>query len=228
MIKRVNKKWKDYLKTALGLYGQKSYSQEGEDLVLDRIFGGKKHGFYVDVGAHHPKRFSNTYLFYKRNWMGINIDAMPGSMELFKRFRSRDINLELAIAIEPGTRTYFFFNEPALNGFDPSLSYERHSQEGPYKIIGRQPIETVRLEHVLENYVPVGRTIDFITIDTEGLDFEVLQSNDWERFSPRAVLIEILGQNLDDILTSDASTFLCSRGFDPIVKLFNTIIFLRD
>ena len=43
-----------------------SYSQEGEDMVLQRIFAQKEYGFYIDVGAHHPKRFSNTYLFYKR------------------------------------------------------------------------------------------------------------------------------------------------------------------
>lgn len=76
----------------------KSYSQEGEDLLLSRIFGDKKDGFYIDVGAHHPFRFSNTYLLYKRGWRGINIDAMPGSMKLFNRFRPRDINIECGVA----------------------------------------------------------------------------------------------------------------------------------
>ena len=60
---------------------QYSFSQEGEDLVLARIFEGKKNGFYVDIGAHHPTRFSNTHYFYRRGWSGINIDAMPGSMK---------------------------------------------------------------------------------------------------------------------------------------------------
>lgn len=78
-------------------FHHKSYSQEGEDMILSRIFGDKKNGFYVDVGAHHPFRFSNTYLFYKRGWLGINIDAMPGSMRLFDRFRKNDINIESAI-----------------------------------------------------------------------------------------------------------------------------------
>jgi hypothetical protein len=54
-------------------YATKSYSQEGEDMILQRMFGEKKHGFYVDVGAHHPRRFSNTYSFYRRGWSGINI-----------------------------------------------------------------------------------------------------------------------------------------------------------
>ena len=78
-------------------YSLKSYSQEGEDMILKRFFEGKQRGFYVDVGSHHPKRFSNTYFFYKTGWRGINIDPMPGSMKLFDKIRTRDINLECGI-----------------------------------------------------------------------------------------------------------------------------------
>jgi len=74
-------------------YALKSYSQEGEDMILRRLFEKQLTGFYVDVGAHHPKRFSNTYFFYKQGWHGINIDAMPGSMKLFEKIRPRDILL---------------------------------------------------------------------------------------------------------------------------------------
>jgi len=53
------------------IYATKSYSQKGEDIILRRILGEKEVGFYIDIGAHHPKRFSNTYLFYKKGWRGI-------------------------------------------------------------------------------------------------------------------------------------------------------------
>ena len=72
-------------------FSLKSYSQEGEDMILRRLFEKQKTGFYVDVGAHHPKRFSNTFFFYKKGWSGINIDAMPNSMRLFDKIRPRDI-----------------------------------------------------------------------------------------------------------------------------------------
>ena len=85
-------------------------------MILNRFFERKRNGFYVDVGAHHPKRFSNTYTFYKKGWRGVNIDAMPGSMEKFKKIRPRDINLEFAISNKNGTLVYHMFNEPALNG----------------------------------------------------------------------------------------------------------------
>ena len=93
LIRSVKKKYIDG-----GGYWLKSYSQEGEDIILARIFGKQQNGFYVDVGAHHPYRFSNTYFFYKRGWKGINIDAMPGSMKIFNKYRPRDKNIEAGIS----------------------------------------------------------------------------------------------------------------------------------
>jgi len=77
----------EWLRIVLDKYALKSYSQEGEDMILRRIFEDNETGFYVDVGAHHPARFSNTNYFYKRGWRGLNIDAMPGSMSKFKKYR---------------------------------------------------------------------------------------------------------------------------------------------
>jgi hypothetical protein len=76
----------------------RSYSQEGEDRVLAHVLdiGRRDPGFYVDVGAHHPQRFSNTYAFYLAGWRGLNIEPRPGSLSLFQRLRPRDINLNLA------------------------------------------------------------------------------------------------------------------------------------
>lgn len=98
-------------------YALKSYSQEGEDIILRRFFGLNKKGFYVDVGAHHPKRFSNKYFFYKKGWKGINIDAIPWSMNVFKKVRPRDINIEVPISSKKQKLKYYGFNESALNGF---------------------------------------------------------------------------------------------------------------
>ena len=83
---------------------KKSYAQDGEDVALAAFYDTQKgyKGFYVDIGAHHPKRFSNTYFFYKKGWSGINIDAMPGSMHGFRLLRTRDINLEMGISREKG------------------------------------------------------------------------------------------------------------------------------
>jgi hypothetical protein len=94
-----------------------SFSQTGEDMVIDAFTGGKKRGFYVDVGAHHPIRYSNTLHFYLKSWKGINIDPIPGIMDEFNRFRPKDINLEIAIG-ESGYCEYYIFQDNAFNTLD--------------------------------------------------------------------------------------------------------------
>lgn len=96
-------------------------------------------------GAHHPMRFSNTYLFYKKGWNGINIDAMPDSMKPFNKFRPRDINIEKPVSGKKQVLTYYAFNESALNGFSKELSEERASNENNYHIIFEKDIETLTL-----------------------------------------------------------------------------------
>ena len=202
-----------------------SWSQEGEDLVLSRIFENKNTGFYVDVGAHHPKRFSNTYLFYKRGWRGINIDAMPGSMHSFNKARPRDINLELGIAELRNKLDYYIFNEPALNGFSRDLSQQRHAADSAYLISDVIKIDVMPLREVLHQYLPCGQSIDFMSVDVEGLDFQVLKSNDWNRYRPTYVLAETLESSLHEIERSEIGKFMLDEGYVLYAKCLNTVFF---
>lgn len=201
-----------------------SYSQEGEDIILRRLFGNQAKGFYIDVGAHHPKRFSNTYFFYKQGWRGINIDAMPGSMKLFKKLRPRDINIEQAVSDKKEILTYYVFNEPAFNGFSNELSNRRNSL-GKFHIVSELKLQTVPLREILDNYLPTGQSIDFFSVDVEGLDLEVLRSNDWQRYRPIVVLVEEIGTRLNEALQSESYDFLSSKGYQLFAKLMNTLIF---
>ncbi len=210
---------------AFDRYALKSYSQEGEDMILWRLFANRKTGFYVDVGAHHPARFSNTYFFYRRGWYGINIDAMPGSMKGFSTFRPRDINLELAVSETPGTLDYYIFNEPALNGFDAGLSHERDARADLYKIVETRKLRTNRLEAILDEHLPNGQHIDFMTIDVEGFDLEVLKSNDWTKYRPEVVLVEVLNSSFPDLLTNETNRLLREEGYEIFAKAFNTVIY---
>ena len=202
-----------------------SFAQEGEDLILSRIFHSKKNGFYVDVGAHHPQRFSNTYLFYLQGWRGINIDAMPGSMEKFKQIRPEDINLEAGISSSAEELTYYVFNESALNTFSESVAAAKDGLRD-YKIIDRVPVKTCKLSDILDRYVPEGQEIDFFSIDVEGLDYQALLSNDWVRYRPRVVVAEELCLSLED-LTQRSSTyyFLREKGYELFAKTFNSFFY---
>lgn len=210
----------------LDLYSTLSYSQEGEDLLLKRKFEGQTNGFYVDIGAHHPRRFSNTFLFYQRGWSGINIDAMPGSMDLFKQERHRDINLELGISEREQELIYYIFNEPALNTFSENEASKKNGWLD-YKVVEKKLIKTLPLKHVLEKYLDPEMEIDFMSIDVEGYDLEVLKSNDWVKFRPVFILVEDLNKiSLNEVFEkSDIYRFLTLNGYQFVAKTFNTMFF---
>ncbi len=210
-----------------GSFSVKSYSQEGEDMILSRIFGDTPIGFYVDVGAHHPFRFSNTYYFYKKGWRGINIDAMPNSMKLFNRFRSRDVNLEIPISDSEQVLTYFSFNEPAINGFSKELSRERHGKNG-YFIQQEIKLKTSKLSSVLDEHLDSGVKIDFLSIDVEGLDINILKSNNWVKYRPKCILIEVLGSSLSDITNGEIAILLKQYGYGIFAKSVHTVFFIEE
>jgi len=208
-------------------YYLKSYSQEGEDMILKRYFSGKTNGFYIDVGAHHPKLFSNTYTFYKNGWKGINIDPLPGIMEYFKTLRPRDTNLQVGISEKRQMLTYHMFNEPALNGFSNSLS-KQYENETSYQLIQKVDIETFPLSEVLDRYLPKDQTIDFLSVDAEGLDFEVLKSNNWDKYKPQVVLIEDLEFSLNNKSQSLIYNYLTNLEYELFAKTINTVFFRKN
>lgn len=203
----------------------RSWSQEGEDQVLRRIFESKPKGFYVDIGAHHPKRFSNTHLFYMKGWNGINIDAMPGSMITFNRDRPRDINIEAGIGLNTCELDFYIFNEAALNGFSKELSTVHQEVKSNHKIERVVKLSVLPLSVVLERHLPKGQDIDFMSVDVEGLDFEVLKSNDWFKYRPRFVLAEILNSSLHEVQHSDIGKLMRDAGYEIYAKCVNTVFF---
>ena len=206
---------------------KKSFSQQGEDVVLDCLFQGKTGGFYVDVGAHHPQRFSNTCLLHGRGWRGINIDATPGSMEPFRRLRPQDINLECGVSEQAKTLAFHLFNEPALNGFSAELSKERDGV-GHFRLISTIPVPSRPLRELLAEHLPSGQRIDLLNVDVEGFDLEVLRSNDWTKYRPTIVIAEeILSFEIDGHFPQSPLVELM-RGFDyaPCGKAVHSVFFV--
>jgi FkbM family methyltransferase len=206
-----------------------SYSQEGEDLFLKRFFADKKEGFFIDVGAHHPKRFSNTYIFYQKGWRGINIDAMPNSMKAFDEIRKEDINLEIGISSETNQElTYHILSEPALNTFSEEIVAGHLSMA---KVVVKEkikiPVQT--LKQVLDIHLLQDQKIDFMSVDVEGLDLNVLQSNDWETYRPTILVVESLGMfDVEVCLQSELVLFLKSVRYKLIAKTVNDLFFQAE
>lgn len=202
-----------------------SYSQEGEDMVLRSFYEGQKNykGFFVDVGAHHPSRFSNTNYFYKKGWRGINIEPTPGAIKAFNISRKRDINLNIGISGIKDKLTFYCFNEPALNGFSKEISEERNTSK-KYKIIKEVEVETSPLADVLDKNLPANQQIDFLTIDVEGLDLQVLKSNNWDKYKPAYILVEDRIE-FDNLANSEVYTYLKKQGYQLVAKTLRTLFF---
>ena len=212
--------------TLLDCHAHKSYAQDGEDMILRERLREVEQGFYVDVGAHHPKRFSNTYYYYRRRWQGINIDAMPGSMTLFNRVRPRDTNLEAAISDVETQLTYYMFNEPALNTFDGELARAREHSHDKYSVVKTQKITTKKLARILDEFLPQNQPIHFLSVDVEGIDINVLRSNEWGKYRPRFVLAEChVDEDLLSIERDEIYCYLRQQSYILVAKTMRTAIF---
>ncbi|MGQ0722259.1 MAG: FkbM family methyltransferase, partial [Candidatus Eiseniibacteriota bacterium] len=220
------------------------YSQFGEDAFLQGYFEAKafeldrgvrlpfarptiSKGFYVDVGAFSPKEASNTYFFYRRGWRGINIDAAPGSMEAFRWTRRRDVNLEVAISETAGEMSFYFWSTHAYTNTlsaDHAREHERLSGVTPREI--RVPTRT--LTSVLDEHPPPASGIDFLSVDAEGHDLQVLRSLDWSRYRPELALVEDDHRSLDGIARSVIATYLRDVGYSVCAWIPPTVVYRRD
>lgn len=169
--------------------GDRSYAQCGEDIFLLHECKMPDKGTYVDVGAGHPYFGSNSYLFYRRGWQGLTIDPNPDHARLHRLIRPRDTFRQFGIAQTETELEYFKFTNPDFNTFDPSARDRALSFGGKVKETDRV---SVRPLAALLKETGIKSDFDLLSVDCEGLDVDVLKSNDWETYRPRIVLVEDL------------------------------------
>jgi FkbM family methyltransferase len=162
-----------------------SYAQNFEDVMLARLFAGQESGFYVDIGAGHPSRLSVTKHFYDHGWHGINVEPIANNWELFLKERPRDTNLNVAIARRPGRRAFCeVLDDSGLS----TLDVERTTEiESTGRSTVRYEVDCVTGDSILEAHAG---EIDFLKIDVEGAEAEVLMSIDLGRHRPRVLVVE--------------------------------------
>jgi len=164
-----------------------SYAQRYEDLHLLRALGAQSNGFYIDIGAGHPVYDNVSFAFYLRGWTGITVEPNPWLAQLSEAVRPLDVQIQSLIGEKPGTATYHLVED--YHGL--STTIERHAQAALSELGKRSkamsmPVRT--LQSLCEQYDPA--TIDFLKIDVEGAEREVLAGNDWRRFRPKIVVAE--------------------------------------
>ena len=163
-------------------FSKKSYAHTEEDLFILKKFKNKK-GFYVDVGCHHPTRLNNCHLLYKNGWNGINIDISEFTIKLFNLIRRKDININIAVSLKQ-KKVRFYYDK--LISFYISLNKRKELDRF-------REINSNTLTKIIDKTKYQNRKIDFLSIDTEGKDFEVLRSLNFKKYDPKYICIEIYG-----------------------------------
>lgn len=200
-----------------------SYSGTGEDLIIDQILGNKKKGFYVDVGAYDPSRLSNTKRFYLRGWNGINIEPDYNNYQKFLASRKRDINLNIGIGKQNNNSIFYKFFPSTLSTFS-SHSAHQYVKEG-FELVETKKIGVITLKNIFNTYCK-NRIVDFITIDTEGSELEILRSNDWKKFRPRVICIEaVLPSGKKTKRDKTIEQFLLNNKYQKYSEIINNVIF---
>lgn len=170
-----------------------SYAQCGEDLIMAFMLQelGIERPWYIDVGAHHPQYINNTYLFYQRGAVGVNIEPDPTLFQAFLKERPKDTNLAIGIGAEEGTAELFVFNVPTLNTFVREEAERVEAEQRGYFVTERVSVPVRTIESVMREFAPDGR-VDLMSIDVEGLDETIVRSMDPNGTMPKILCIETL------------------------------------
>ncbi|MDA8822243.1 FkbM family methyltransferase [Candidatus Pelagibacter bacterium] len=200
----------------------------GEDLIVDKFFKNKKKGIYVDVGCYHPIDGNNTYLLFRKGWSGVNIDLNKLSIDLFKRARKNDCNLNVAISNKSKNIKYYYRKKiNMLNTINKKFAKSSFRKGFKIGSIQSQLLNTILDESKFKN-----KKIDFLNLDIEGNEINALESLDLRKYSPKLICIEIhnnnLGRNIKDSLKKNTIyKFLNKKGYIYIWNNDFSYIFKR-
>ena len=191
-----------------------------EDTAVLDYFKDKKNGFYIDVGCHHPTYINNTYLLYKKNWSGINIDISQFSIDLFNYMRPQDLNYNCAISNKNKIVKIFYQKEFSQLSTIKSIQAKSVFQGN----IKEKDMQAFSLDEILNRNKYKNTKIDFLNIDVEGADLEVLEGLSFDKFKPELICLEIHDK---EVKKSEIHNFLINKNYELIWSGIFSHIFKR-
>jgi hypothetical protein len=218
-----------YYQVARGLWRaqwRRTYSQFGEDVVIQHLFPRKRSGVYVDVGCFHPRKYSNTYALYRRGWRGINVDISRLKVRLFRTLRPRDITVLAAATNEKRDVTVYRFGSMSLwDTIDEASAHAYCTRLGRAFTTDRIP--GLPLSEIVAGTDITPESIDLLSIDVEGHDLAVLQGFDFARHLPKVVVVEHHAGRIEDVMSSEIYEFMADIGYQLTHWLMPSLVFQR-
>ena len=187
-----------------------AYSHWGVDLIITKLLNSKNKGIYIDVGCHHPFLNNHTYLLYKSGWEGINIDVDYNSIDMFNFFRKSDVNIQTAVTDHKGEVDLFFYHNRAAKN---TISKEFGSDAKEKK-----KINSDTLNNIIENSKFKNSKIDFVSIDVEGNEMNVLNGFNLKKYKPKLILLEFILPNKKEFYEKDINEITNSEVYKFLIK----------
>lgn len=208
-------------------YKKNSYSQCGEDLIVEFILNAMKVKDirYLDIGAHHPYYLSNTALFYEKGAIGVCVEPDPELFKEIKKYRKRDICLNVGVGLN-GHReaSFFIMSAPTLNTFseEDAMKYEK----GSHNILKKIKLPLLSINEVIQDNFDL--CPNFISLDVEGLDFEILKTFDFSKYRPEVFCIETLTytENNSEEKIEKINEFMISNDYFVFADTYINTIFV--
>jgi len=208
-----------------------SYSQSGEDLIIDFILQALQipERRYLDVGAHHPVSLSNTYLFYSTGFDGVLVEADPDLCRKIRNKRPRDICLNVGVgAVDAESVPFYVISTRTLSTFSESEA-RRYQEMGGHQIESVIDVPVMSLNTICEiNFHGQAPTI--LSIDVEGMDYELLRSLDFRRYRPTVVCVETLSysESRDEQKDPRIPRLMADNGYFPYADTYINTIFVEE
>ena len=165
---------------------QLSYAQNLEDYHLELMFAGQDAGTYVDVGGGHPVADNVSFWFYLKGWRGLVVEPQQALADIYAHVRPRDHTVSCLAGRAEGEAQFHVVEK--LHGFSSTV---REHAEGAAEFGAAFTTITKPVRTLAALIAEAGlEAIDFLKIDVEGAEADVLAGMDFERHRPRVILLE--------------------------------------
>lgn len=208
-----------------------TYSQAGEDAIMFFFFNsiGVKKPTYLDIGTNDPIYGNNTFLFYKRGSRGVCVEADPSLFKNIRQKRREDVCLNVGVTFNNETSADFYvFDEPAHNTLSKEEAEHRNKvSDSKLKQVINIPLVNINL--LIAKYFNGGKP-NIISIDVEGIDFEIIKTLDFDTYKPDMICIETLKYPLDPSgwKMQEINEFMLSKGYVIYGDTFINTIFVHS